>query len=186
MRITIDGQDTTVPGALTLSELLEGLAPVLDPNRLVTDVSIDGMPVDPNDPEACATRRLVGEETVQIMTETPIEFARARRVELADHLRLIADMLSAAASGLKAGGTAEANKLIAAAANNLGLVLTLDQHLAVLDQQGAAFDGVADAVRRIGPRLTEAERDRRWEEVASLLADELVPALSIGREEGPR
>ena len=80
-------------------------------------------------------------------------------------------------AGFVAGETVAANRGLAAAARELGLVLELDRQLAEIDAVPPGCAGVEDAVHHVGPRLEEAERARRWEEVATLLAEELVPAL---------
>ena len=177
MEVWIDGTRLDVPAGRTLAELLEGVAPHLDPVRLMTRLEIDGVAVDGTDPSVLAGWRLVGGEAVTIGTEAPAEFARARRREIPGHLGRIAELLAAVSAGFVAGETAAANRGLAAAARELGLVLELDRQLADIDAAPPGCVGVEDAVHRVGPRLEEAERARRWDEVATLLADELVPAL---------
>jgi hypothetical protein len=177
MEVWIDGTRLDVPAGRTLAELLEGVAPHLDPVRLMTRLEIDGVAVDGTDPSVLTGWRLVGGEAVTIGTEAPDEFARARRREIPGHLGRIAELLAAVSAGFVAGETIAANRGLAAAARELGLVLELDRQLAEIDAAPPACLGIEDAVHRVGPRLEEAERGRRWDEVATLLADELVPAL---------
>jgi hypothetical protein len=167
----------TVPGATTLADLLEGLRPLIDPARLVTEIEVDGTPVDATDRNALAARRLRENEGVRIGTETPEEFAETRRREIAGHLGRIADTLRLVADGFRAGQAADANQVLALAAHELGLVLELDHRLAQLAGGTPGCGRVSATVERIGARLNEAERERRWDEVAQLLTDELLPAL---------
>jgi hypothetical protein len=177
MRVSVDGTEYDVPGATTLGELLEGIGPTIDPSRLVTELTVDGTHADATDRPALAAWRLTGAESIRIGTESPADFARVRRGEIATHLTRIADMLTAVAHGFTTGLTADANRVLAAASQELSLVLELDQHVAQLDGGAPGCDGIAATVDRIGARLTDAERERRWTEVARLLSDELVPAL---------
>jgi hypothetical protein len=177
MRVSVDGTEYDVPGATTLAELLEGIGPTIDPSRLVTELTVDGAHADATDRPALAAWRLTGGEAIRVGTETPEDFARVRRGEIAGHLARIADMLTAVAHGFTTGLTGDANRVLAAAARDLGLVLELDQHLARLGGGASGCDRIAATVERIGSRLTDAERDRRWSEVARLLSDELVPVL---------
>jgi hypothetical protein len=180
MRVSVDGTEITVPGATTLGELLEGIGPLIDPTRLVTDLVVDGRRADATDRTALAAWRLRGEECVSVGTESPEEFARVRRGEIAGHLTRIADLLTAVAHGFTTGLTVDANRVLAAASEELRLVLELDQHLARLAGSTPGCGQIADTVGRIGGRLNEAERDQRWDEVAQLLSEELVPALRAG------
>ena len=177
MRVSLDGSEIEVPGATTLGELLEGIRPHIDPACLVTVLEVDGAPADASDGPALAGWRLRGAEQVRIGTETPEDFVQSRRLEITGHLGRIADMLTAAAHGLITGLTQDANRVLAAAARELGLVLELDQQLAFFAGASPGCTRIADTVDRIGDRLTEAERSKRWHEVAQLLSEELVPAL---------
>jgi len=132
------------------------------------------------DTTTLAAWRLLGEETVAIDTETPEAFARAQRAEIPLHLDRIAVMLDEAAKDLRTGNTTHGNLRLAAGSRDLGLVLELDQHLSLLDASARNCAEVAAVVERIGPRLTAAEAESRWDEVASLLTDELVPAIRAG------
>ncbi len=177
MRISLDGRALSIPAATTLGELIEGVAPEIDPTRIVTRLEVDGIAADPTDVPALAVWRLLGEEQIVIESVTPAELAATRRREIGDYVSRIADLLELAAHGLVAGETMDANRLLAAGTRELGLVLELDHQVAVLGNTPTTCDAVCDAVRRIGPQLTDAERDRRWSEVATLLTSELVPAL---------
>ena len=183
MRVTLDGIETPAPAAETLGELFDGVSPLLDPARLVTRLAVDGADADPTDARALAARRLTGAETIEIVTESMVEFARSRRAETAGHLRRIADLLALAADGLVAGQTVDANTVLAVATRELALVLQLDEELSRLDPDASACGQVLEAVGRVGVQLTDAERDHRWRDVAALLRDELVPAL---RADGSR
>jgi hypothetical protein len=177
MRVYLDGTEMTVPPAPTLAELLGGIAPLLDPTRLVTQVEVDGQPASPGDDQALAGWRLRGEEVIVIGTETPQHFAATRRAEMPGHLERIADMLAAAAEELRGGGTVDANRLIARATRELRLLIELDRSLLLLEPGPSRCAPVSATIRRIGPQLEEAGRARRWGEMASLLSEELVPAL---------
>ncbi|HLK11876.1 MAG TPA: hypothetical protein VKW76_10880 [Candidatus Binatia bacterium] len=177
MRVYLDGAEVAVPAAVTLGELLGGIAPLLDPARLVTQVEVDGRAASAGDERALAGWRLRGEEVVIIGTETPQQFAVTRRAEIPGHLERIADMLAAAADGLRTGETADANRLVARATRELRLVIELDRSLLLLEPGTSRCRTVAETIRRIGPRLEDAGRARRWDEMASLLSEELVPAL---------
>lgn len=177
MRVCLDGTEIDVPQATTLGEVLEGIGPLIDPARLVTEVVVDGAAADSTDRPALAAWRLAGGETIRIGTEAPAEFARSRRAEMAGHLRTIAELLMAAARGFTTGETAAANRVLAEAARDLQLVLELDGHLATLDGAARNCDAIAATVERIGTRLNDAEQGRRWGEVAQLLSDELIPAI---------
>jgi hypothetical protein len=177
MHVSLDGRAVDVPGAATLGELLDGITPLIDPTRLVTRVEVDGAPADGTDRDALARWRLVGGEVVTVGTEAPAEFAAARRREIPHHLRRLAELFAVAADGFATGAAADANRVLAAGARELGLVLELDRQLTELGAVGPGCDTVAATVRRIGPRLTDAEQGGRWAEVATLLAHELVPAL---------
>jgi len=184
MHVSLDDVPMEIPAAATLAELLEGIAPQIEPGRLVTHVEVDGATADPSDPARIARWRLAGAETITVRTEAPAEFAAARRREIAGHLRRIGDLLAAVADGFAAGETVRANRGLAGAARELGLVLELDRRLVALDRGPSRCDGVAEMVRRLGPRLEDAERGRRWHEVATLLSQELVPALRATPAEG--
>ncbi len=180
MRVSVDGTEFDVPGATTLAELMEGIGPMIDPTRLVTELTVDGAAADATDRSALAAWRLSGGECVRVGTETPEAFARGRRAEIAIHLARIADMLTAVAHGFTTGLTTDANRVLAAASRDLGLVLELDQQLGRLDGGAPGCERISAAVDRIGVSLTDAERERRWHDVARLLSDELVPALRAG------
>jgi hypothetical protein len=180
MRISIDATVVEVPAAATLAELLDGVAPLVDPGRLVTELEVDGAAADPSDRAALLRRRLTGAETVVVGTEDPVGFATRRRREIPGHLRRIAALLTVVADGLARGQAADANTVLASASRELGLVLELDRRLAVLVPGPSPCDAVEETVQRIGAQLTAAESGRRWAEVAQLLTDELVPALQAG------
>ena len=177
MRISLDGRELTIPAAATLGELIEGVAPEIDPTRIVIRLEVDGAAADPTDVPALAVWRLLGQEQITIESVTPAELAATRRREIGDYVTRIADLLELAASGLVAGETMDANRLLATGTRELGLVLELDHQVSILGNTPTACDAVCDAVRRIGNQLTDAERDRRWHDVAVLLTTELVPAL---------
>jgi hypothetical protein len=179
MRISIDETTTEVPAVPTLAELMDGIAPLLDPARLVTRLEVDGEATDPTDRAVLLQRRLSGTETVVVGTEAPADFAIKRRREVPEHLRRIAALLTVVADGMTRGQTADANTVLAAAVRELGLVLELDRRLAVLAPGPSPCEAVEAVVERIGSRLNAAESARRWGEVAQLLADELVPALQM-------
>jgi len=184
MHVSLDDVPMEIPPAATLGELLDGIAPQIEPGRLVTHVDVDGAAADPSDPARIARWRLAGAEAITIRTEAPAEFAASRRREIVGHLRRIGDLLAAVADGFAAGETVRANRGLAGAARELGLVLELDRRLVALDRGPSRCDGVAETVRRLGPRLEEAERGRRWQEVATLLSEELVPALRATPADG--
>lgn len=177
MRVSLDGVDVQLPEARTLGEVLEGLGPMIDPTRLVTELVVDEKAVDSTVDALLTGRRLAGGETIRIGTETPLEFARSRRAQLASHLRTIAELLIASANGLVSGETQAANTVLAEASRDLKLVIELDRHLATIDGEAPGCGAIAATVERIGERLTDAERGRRWTEVAQLLSDELIPAI---------
>jgi hypothetical protein len=177
MRVCLDGQSIDVPGARTLGELLEGIAPQIDPSRIVTEVAVDGRPADSSDVPALAAWRLSGAETVKIGTQTPADFARTRREDIARHLKSIAELLTAVARGFTIGETEAANRVLAEVSRQLQLVLELDRCVAALDGAARNCEDIAATIERIGSQLTDAERGRRWAEVAKLLSDELVPAI---------
>lgn len=177
MQVSLDGKTMELAGARTLAELLEGLAPHIDPARTVTAVDVDGRPVDHSDRVTAAAFRLVGSERVCVTTETPAEFAASRRAALGGYLAAIAGRFDAAAARLRGGDVSEGNRLLAAASRDLALVLELDRHLCALDAQAARCDPIVSVLERIGSRLTDAERERRWEEVATLLSAELAPVV---------
>jgi hypothetical protein len=177
MRVYLDGTEMTLPPAPTLAELLGGIAPFVDPTRLVTQVEVDGQAASPGDARALASWRLQGEEVVVIGTETPQHFAATRRAEIPEHLERIAGLLALAAEGLRAGSTTEANRLIARATRELRLLIELDRSLLLLEPGPSRCAAVSETIRRIGPQLEEASRARRWDAMASLLSEELVPAL---------
>jgi hypothetical protein len=181
MHVRLDGSEVEVPAAATLAELLEGIAPHIEPSRLVTQVEVDGAAADPTDERALSAWRLAGSEGIRVDTESPEGFASTRRAEIAGHLCRLADMIAAAADGFASGGdTVEANRTLAVAARDLSLVLELDQAVGQLDGGTSRCLAVRDVVERIGTRLNEAEQARRWSEVATLLSGELVPALRAG------
>lgn len=177
MRVHLDGRDLDVPTPATLGELIEGLAPEIDPVRIVTRLEVDGTAADPTDVPALAVWRLLGGEQVTIESMMPDELASAQRREIGAHVTRIADLLELAAGGLEAGETVDANRLLAAGTRELGLVLELDRQVALLGNTAPTCDAVCDTVQRIGIQLTDAERDQRWRDVARLLTAELVPAL---------
>lgn len=177
MQVWLDGTMVEVPTAATLAELLDGLAPHVDPSRTVTGVEVDGRVLDHAEPTAAASCRLAGTETVRIVTETPAEFAAGRRAAMPEYLGSIAARLEAAAAGLRGGDALTGNRLLAEASRDLGLVLELDRSLSALDAAGTRCAAVVAVLERIGPALTEAERERRWDDVATLLSADLVPAV---------
>ena len=177
MQVSVDGTAIDVPGATSLAELLEGIGPQIDPSRLVTELVVDGRDADATDVPALAAWRLSGGERVCVGTEAPEEFARVRRAEIGGHLTRIADMLTAVAHGFATGLTVDANRVLAVAAQELSLVLELDQQVAQLAGDTPGCGRIAETVGRIGTRLTEAEQAKRWDEMAQLLAEELVPVL---------
>lgn len=177
MRVCLDGQNIEVPGARTLGELLEGIAPQIDPARIVTEVAVDGRPADSSDVPSLASWRLNGAETVRIGTQTPADFARTRREDIGRHLTSIAELLTAVARGFTIGETEAANRVLAEVSRQLQLVLELDRCVAQLDGAARNCESIATTIERIGAQLTDAERGRRWAEVAKLLSDELVPAI---------
>src|SRR5262249_37770849 len=74
MQVRLDGTDVEVPTAATLAELLEGIAPHIEPSRLVTQVEVDGTAADPTDDRALSAWRLAGAEGIRVDTETPDGF----------------------------------------------------------------------------------------------------------------
>jgi len=184
MHVSLDGSAIQVVEATTLEELLDGLAPQIEPSRLVTHVEVDGATADSTDRAALARWRLGGAEAITIRTEAPRQFAAARRREITGHLARIADLLAAVVDGFTAGDSPGANRGLASAARELRLVLELDRRLVALDGHPSLCSEIAETVRRVGPQLEAAERARRWPEITSLLADEVVPALRAARRDG--
>ena len=180
MRVSVDGTEFDLPAAVNLAELMEALAPLIDPARVVTRIDVDGAPADPTNRAALAARRLTGRESIAVGSETPRDFAANQRREITGHLHRLADRLAEAASGLAAGETVVANRLLASATRDLALVLELDHQVAVLEAGVPGCGAVVAAVESVGPRLAAAERGRRWGEVAELLSRELVPVLRGG------
>lgn len=177
MHVTLDETVVEVPRPASLAELLEGIEPHVDPARTITGLEVDGCPVDATDATALGAWRLAGDERVAVVTQTPDDFVATQRAQIPGHLERIATQLAAAAVGLDAGETAQANRLLATGTRDLLLVLELDQSLSVLSATAAACAEVVTVLERIGTRLTDAEKAARWPEVASLLRDELVPAI---------
>src|SRR5206468_3688215 len=79
MRVSVDGNEIELPGAVSLAELMEALQPLIDPARVVTRIDVDGAPADPTDRAALVARRLTGRESIAVGSETPSDFARGRR-----------------------------------------------------------------------------------------------------------
>jgi hypothetical protein len=177
MQVWLDGKVVEVPRAVSLAELLCGVSPHVDPDRTVTGVEVDGRAVDHADPAVASAFRLGGGETVRVVTETPLDFARSRRAAMGEYLDAIAQQLEAAALGLRAGDAVAGNRLLAEASRDLGLVLELDRSLCALDAAGTRCAAVVDVLERIGAVLTDAERERRWSDVADILCADLVPAI---------
>lgn len=177
MHVRLDGVIMDLPTPGTLAELLEGVAPHVDTDRLVTRVDVDGASIDPSESAALARRRLRGTEEVTVETEGPGDFAAARRREVPVHLGRITNVLEVATRGFAAGQEADAYRCLALASQELALVIELDQSLACLDDVPSRCADVLATVRRIGPRLEAATRACRGAEVAALLADEMLPAL---------
>jgi hypothetical protein len=177
MHITLDGAAIALPRPGSLGELLEALVPHVDPDRTITDVEVDGRAADFTDAVALAAWRLAGSETVAVTTLTPAEFAAERRGQIVEHLRHIAERLGQAAESFAHGDLQAGNRLLATGSRDLGLVLELDQHLAVIEGGAPRCAGIVGVLERCGTRLTEAQHQQRWDEVARLLSGELVPAL---------
>ncbi len=150
MRVLLDGETVAAPAAQTLGELFGGVGPHLDPTRLVTQLMVDGVALDPTDGSALAGWRLAGGESVEIVTETVVDFARTRRESSARELPRLAEWLALAAKGMRDGQTREANTVLAAATRELALILQLDGHLAQLDEHGISFPRVVAAIERVG------------------------------------
>ena len=177
MRVLVDGAIVAAPAAQTLGELFGGVSPHLDPARLVTQISVNGAAVDPTDGGVLARWRLSGGESIEILTVSVIDFVQSRRREAGQQLGRIAEWLTVAAKGLREGATNDANTVLAAATKELAIILELDGHLMQLDPHGPSFPTVVQAIERIGERLNAAEHEKQWDEVASLLDADLVPAL---------
>lgn len=177
MQVTVDTTVVEVPRPASLAELLEGIEPHVDPRRTITGLDVDGCPVDATDATALGAWRLAGDERVIVTTQTPDDFVRVQRAQIPGHLERIAGQLASAAGNLDAGDTTQANRLLATGTRDLVLVLELDQSLSVLSSTAASCAEVVTVLERIGTRLTDAEKAGRWPEVASLLRDELVPAI---------
>lgn len=177
MHVTLDDIVVEVPRPASLAELLEGIEPHVDPGRTITGLEVDGCPVDATDATALGAWRLAGDERVAVVTQTPGDFVAMQRARIPGHLDRIATQLSAAATELDAGDTGKANRLLATGTRELVLVLELDQSLSVLSATQVTCAEVVTVLERIGTRLTDAEKGGRWPELASLLRDELVPAI---------
>lgn len=177
MHVTLDDIVVEVPRPASLAELLEGIEPHVDPARTITGLEVDGCPVDATDATALGAWRLAGDERVAVVTQTPGDFVAMQRARIPGHLDRIATQLSAAATELDAGDSGKANRLLATGTRELVLVLELDQSLSVLSATEVTCAEVVSVLERIGTRLTDAEKDGRWPELASLLRDELVPAI---------
>jgi len=177
MQIWLDGTAVDIPAVRSVAELLEGLSPHIDPARTVTAVEVNGRCVDHADPFVAASSRLAEGDSVRVVTETPAEFAAGRRAAIAEYVGAIASRFEAAASGLRGGEISQGNRLLAEAARDLGLLLELDRSLTLLDATETRCAAIVSVLERIGSRLTDAEHAQRWEEVAALLCDELVPAM---------
>jgi hypothetical protein len=164
-------------GPATLAELMDGLLPHVDPTRDVTGVEVDGRPFDPTDAAALAALRLAGSEQVRVVTETPAEFARSRRIALGEHLAHVRRVLDGAVQALRAGDATGGNRLLAVGSRDLGLVLELDRNLAVLDAGAARCAAIVGALEGCGERMTAASRAERWDELATILEQELLPVI---------
>lgn len=177
MRVLLNGSEVSAPQARTLGELMAGLSPTMDPSHIVTKVRLGARELPGDEWEALAGLRLADGEDIAVETEAPGEFARARRAELAGHLRRIASRLDAAARGLEDGDLRSGNLTLATASRELGLVMLLDRHLAILDGGEARCERLAHVLTRVGPELEKAGRGCRWKELAALLLAEVVPAV---------
>jgi hypothetical protein len=177
MQVTVDETIVEVPRPASLAELLEGIEPHVDPARTITGLEVDGCPVDATDATALGAWRLAGDERVAVTTQTPGDFVARQRAQIPGYLDHIATRLSAAVTELEGGDPGTANRLLAGGTRDLVLVLELDQSLSVLSETAATCAEVVTVLERIGTRLTDAEKAGRWPELASLLRDELVPAI---------
>jgi hypothetical protein len=182
MRVSVDGSEVTVPEVQTLGELMEGVMPFIEPRRLVTNLQVDGEAADAADGAALAAWRLKGAERIDVGTESPEDFARVRRAQIVGRLRAIAEMLGLVATGFTRGDTEAANRVLSECSRQLSLVIELDSHLSVMDGGAVRCGEIVKTVERIGTRLTDAERGRRWPELAQLLAEDLVPVIEKSAE----
>ena len=177
MRVSLDGTVLELPEVNNLADLLDGLAPHVDPARDVTGLEVDGCPADPTDRVALAAWKLGGSEAIRVVSETPADFARSRRAAMGEHLRHVAVVMEAAARELRGGDAPGGNRLLAIGSRDLGLLLELDRNLSLLDATAARCAAVVVALERCGEPLTAAGRAERWDEVAALLESELLPAI---------
>jgi hypothetical protein len=182
MQVSLDGTVMELPRAENLADLLDGLAPHVDPARDVTGLEVDGRPADPTDRPALSAWALTGAETIRIVSETPLDFARSRRAAMGEHLRHVFVVIEAAARELRGGDAPGGNRLLAIGTRDLSLLLELDQNLTLLDATAARCTAVVDVLQRCGEQLTAAGKGERWGEVARLLESELLPALKACAE----
>src|SRR4051812_22623132 len=79
-----------IPGDATVGEMIEAIRVHVDPSEILTTVEIDGAAFSAGEEERWARRAAAPVKRLAIATATPVEFARAKRRELAGALVVIA------------------------------------------------------------------------------------------------
>jgi len=177
MHVFINEQEimaAAVPGA-TVGEIVEASRMHVDPSEIVTAVELDGVEFHAGDEERYARRTASSVQRLRISTLTPIAFEADKRRSLADTLDAVAARARMVVTLLRESETRSANGLLACLMEEVRLTMLLDYQLALLaaDAPSAARDEIAT----LAPQLLEAEEQRAWTRLATLLDTTLAPLL---------
>jgi len=170
--------------ATTVGEVVEALAPQVEPGRLVVAVELDGERFHAASEGAWQRRRAATVLGLRVVTAHTVDLARDLRRDVSLALELIAGKLDLAIGGLGRGERRSAAGLMAELFEELRLVLILDREVSVVD----GLPAVADAVmlEKVGEQLLVAQGRDDTTETARLLEFGLAPLVRSWRDAAGR
>lgn len=162
-------------GAATVGELIDALAVYVDPDEVVTRVTIDGASFSAGEEARYARRAVAGVGRLALTTRTRPELAAELRAAVFEALRHIREKIFLASEGLGRGATADAQRAIGAAVEELRLALILDGQAEALGANPGI--GRVDELAGLAEELLAALERRDAARMRVLLADRLLPLL---------
>jgi len=161
--------------AATVGEVVDALRVHVDPSEVMTAVEVDGEVFSAGHESRYARRLARNIDRLVIATSPPRELARAMQTEARAALGVIAAKTTRVIELFRSGDDRAANRLLAALLEELRLALVLDRQVVALDPSISGLP-IGD-VEELATPLLAAQKGRRWDELAALLSQQLLPWL---------
>lgn len=151
--------------------------------RVVVDLRIDGVEIEPDEIEPCLERAPGGMRRVEIVTRAAREVAVEGLESASSYAGALREGVEEAALKLREGRVPEANRMLADALDALGvLVFAVDAARREIGESCRELDGLEQALTPWLDAIVPAHESADWIRVADLLEYEVAPIVERWRE----